>query len=163
MLHFTFSLAKSPAEWIILWSRERAIPDPAVPLLFFWWESRIQNWVMSSLSRISFSFPIYHIRVKILANHASSVTVKSRILLLLESRTVFWSNPAGPQDPVPGLGPWTSCLYRKQPVFYVTLFEVEFNIMNEKSLPWSQRRRSTAGAHHLMGSCLKSFSYSWEI
>ena len=111
---------------------------------------------MSSLSRISFSFPIYHIRAKILANHASSVAVKSRILLLLESRTVFWSNPAESQDPVPDLGPWTTCLCRTQTVFYVLLFEVEFNIMNEESLRWSQRRRSSAGAHHLMGSCLTS-------
>ena len=76
--------------------------------------------------------------------------------ILVESRTVFWSNPAESQDPVPDLGPWTTCLCRTQTVFYVLLFEVEFNIMNEESLRWSQRRQSSAGAHHLMGSCLTS-------
>ena len=112
---------------------------------FFLWESRIPNRVMSSLSRISFSFPIYLIHVKILANHASSVAIKSRILLLLESRIVFWSNPAGSRDPLPDLGgPWTTCLCRTQTVFYVVLlFEVEFNIMNEEWLRSSQRRRSS--------------------
>ena len=112
--------------------------------------------VMSSLSRISFSFPIYHIRAKILANHASSVAVKSRILLLIESRTVVWLNPAESWDPVPDLCPWTTCLCSTQTVFYVLLFEVEFNIINEESLRWRQRRRSSAGTHHLMGSCLTS-------
>ena len=119
---------------------------------------------MSSLSRISFSFPIYHIRAKILANHASSVAVKSRILLLLESRTVFWSNPAlyfgqiprNPRIPFQTLVHGQPVWCRTQTVFYVLLFEVEFNIMNEESLRWSQRRRSSAGAHHLMGSCLTS-------
>ena len=90
--------------------------------------------VMSLLSRISFSFPIYHIRAKILANHASSVAVKSRILLLIESRTVVWLNPAESWDPVPDLCPWTTCLCSTQTVFYVLLFEVEFNIINEESL-----------------------------
>ena len=160
MLHFTFSLAKSPAEWIILWSRERGIPDPAFPPLFLdenlasrtgLCHRYLEYRFLSPFSCQNFGQSCFlgssQIPYPIIARIPHCILVKSRGTPGSRSRP--WSmDILSVQE--------TTCLLHD-------FVWIEFNIMNEESLPWSQRRRSTAGAHHLMGSCLKSFSYSWEI